>query len=232
MGAKIPREEERTLLIEEHKNLVFKVVHKISKRINYKVEMDDLVSWGFTGLMEAHDRYDESAGTQFSTFAYYRVRGAILDGLGRMRSEQDLRCEQGFNEAFETYAHVVSSSGGRSLEERITGLGSLSSQLGMICVLGQSPEGAFCTDGAPHQQELIERQTYEKLRATLKRLPELEERVLRAYYYDERSLSEIAHELGHSPSWASRIHTRALDRLRGLIEGDRDLEDLRYALPV
>src|SRR6185436_14020281 len=45
---------------------------------------DDLVGYGHKGLIEAADRFDSKQGVTFTTFAYYRIRGAMLDGLRSM----------------------------------------------------------------------------------------------------------------------------------------------------
>ena len=49
-----------------------------------EIDFDDLVEYGVIGLLEAADRFDPSIGANFMTFAYYRIRGAIYDGLRGM----------------------------------------------------------------------------------------------------------------------------------------------------
>lgn len=231
MGADNPNETQE--LVEEYENLVYKLAHKIHRRVAARVELEDLISWGYMGLMEAHQRYDSQSGAQFATFAYYRIRGAMLDALSKIRSDQETRSAAAYNEIFETYAHTVSAQGNQAtIEGRLSSLSSLSANLAMVCILGESPETALRPQGAPHQRALIRLQTQEKVRSALERLPQTERELLKGYYFEERSLSEMAAEKGYSPSWASRIHNRALERLRGMIESDESLDDLRYALPI
>src|SRR5687768_2358434 len=72
---------ERARLIESHRFLVWKAVRLIWPRVQAHVERQELVSLGDLGLVEAAGRYDPAGGASFATFAWYRVQGAILDGL-------------------------------------------------------------------------------------------------------------------------------------------------------
>ena len=219
--------------IREYENLVFKIAHKIHRRFTGQIDLEDLIGWGYIGLMEAHQRYQEEIGTQFATYAYYRIRGAILDALSNVRSDQEVRTETGYNEIFETYAHVVVAQGHQaSIEGRLARISTLSGNLAMICILAEPPETSMRSQAAPHQQALIRHQTHQKVRDTLERLPQTERDLLKGFYFEGRSLSEMATAMGYSPSWASRVHNRALERLRGMINSDTNLDDLRHAVPV
>src|SRR5512135_235016 len=57
---------------------------KVKEQLPREIEFDDLVSYGTQGLLEAAERFDGKHGASFTTYAYYRVRGAIFDGLRRM----------------------------------------------------------------------------------------------------------------------------------------------------
>src|SRR3989338_5738338 len=62
------------------------LVHSIASMVSGKglppnIEYDDLVSDGTVGLMKAWDNFDPDRGVKFETYASYRVRGEILDGL-------------------------------------------------------------------------------------------------------------------------------------------------------
>jgi RNA polymerase sigma factor for flagellar operon FliA len=85
----------RRELVSRHLNLVRSIASRIQRVVCYRVEIDELVSLGTLGLIQAASRYDPNAGTAFSTFAYYRIQGAIFDALGdvlplpRPRSGED-----------------------------------------------------------------------------------------------------------------------------------------------
>jgi RNA polymerase sigma factor for flagellar operon FliA len=64
--------------------VVYALARRMHRTTRAHVDFDDLVSYGAIGLLEAADRFDPSRGVTFCTFAFPRVRGAILDGLRQM----------------------------------------------------------------------------------------------------------------------------------------------------
>ncbi|MBK7155404.1 MAG: sigma-70 family RNA polymerase sigma factor [Sandaracinaceae bacterium] len=76
------------------------------------------------------------------------------------------------------------------------------------------PDAAPTPDGP-----LLRRERQTEVRRALQQLPERERTILVAFYFDERSLDDVARELGLSISWASRLHHKGLDRLRELLAG-------------
>jgi len=80
----MPGTGERGLLL--HAPLVRSVAYALWRRVG-RVEMDDLVSAGMIGLMEAAERYDSERGTSFATFAYQRIRGSIIDEIRKFATE-------------------------------------------------------------------------------------------------------------------------------------------------
>ena len=79
-----PQLLDRRLLAERYIPYVHSIASKIRKGVAREVPFEDLVEYGMIGLLEAADRYDASHGANFMTFAYYRIRGAIYDGLRGM----------------------------------------------------------------------------------------------------------------------------------------------------
>src|SRR6185369_6696855 len=75
---------ERQRLVEGHLSFVRSIAAKVKEQLPREIEFDDLVAYGTQGLIEAAERYDPAHGTAFSTFSYYRIRGAIYDGLRGM----------------------------------------------------------------------------------------------------------------------------------------------------
>src|SRR5262247_3660790 len=76
--------KDRNAVITQYTPYVRSIAGKIKKTIAKEIEFDDLVEYGMIGLLEAADRYDPKHGANFMTFAYYRIRGAIYDGLRGM----------------------------------------------------------------------------------------------------------------------------------------------------
>ena len=75
---------ERDRLVSEHLSLVQAIAGKLKRTLGKSIDFDDLVGYGHKGLIEAADRFDSKQGVTFTTFAYYRMRGAMLDGLRTM----------------------------------------------------------------------------------------------------------------------------------------------------
>ena len=75
---------DRRALAEQYMPYVRSIAGKIKKTVAKEIEFEDLVEYGVIGLLEAADRFDAKHGVQFMTFAYYRIRGAIYDGLRGM----------------------------------------------------------------------------------------------------------------------------------------------------
>src|SRR5262245_52320469 len=75
---------EKKSLVEQHLPLVQSIARKVKRTLSAAIDIEDLVGYGSKGLVEAAERYDPRQGVAFSTFAYYRIRGAMFDGLRTM----------------------------------------------------------------------------------------------------------------------------------------------------
>src|SRR4051812_46083884 len=75
---------DRRALAEQYIPYVRSIAGKIKKTVAKEIDFEDLVEYGMIGLLEAADRYDPKFGANFMTFAYYRIHGAIYDGLRGM----------------------------------------------------------------------------------------------------------------------------------------------------
>ena len=71
-------------LIEQYGSFVRSIARQVKKSVSPRIELDDLIAYGMTGLLEAGERFDAKQGANFTTFSYYRIRGAIYDGLRGM----------------------------------------------------------------------------------------------------------------------------------------------------
>jgi len=72
---------DRDRLVEQHMHLVHSIAAKLQRRLGKTMEPGDLVAYGTQGLLEAAKKYDPKHGAAFGTFAYYRIRGAMFDGM-------------------------------------------------------------------------------------------------------------------------------------------------------
>ena len=68
-------------MVRKYAPLVKKVAYRMVHRLPSSVEIEDLISVGTIGLLQALDSFDDSKGTRFESFAEFRIKGAMLDEL-------------------------------------------------------------------------------------------------------------------------------------------------------
>lgn len=209
-------------------DLVEIIARQVGKAVGGSVELDDLLSFGREGLLDAARRYDESRGVPFRAYANYRVRGAIFDGVRRMS-----RLPRRVHERLSGLAALSSTSEG-ALEDLTAPVppgstsadadSALASHLGAMATamaLGMLAPTADDGDGErvpvaqqPNPEAAFERaELLELVRLAIGELPREEAELVRRHYLEGERFDHVAAELGLSKSWASRLHTRALGRL-------------------
>ena len=80
----MPLAESKAQILEKYGAYVRSLAAQVRKQFNSQFEMEELVAWGQVGLLEAAERFDARVGANFLTFAHYRIKGAIYDGLRKM----------------------------------------------------------------------------------------------------------------------------------------------------
>jgi RNA polymerase sigma factor for flagellar operon FliA len=210
--------------VAEHEPLVRSIAHRIRAQLELTTALEDLVAYGFRGLLEARERFDPSRGVQFSTFAHYRVRGAILDGVRQMaylprRAHQKRKAAEALDWAAEA-AGVARAASPEARDDVAATLEAIDDILGKTCAafviaaVGQSKE-----DAPPGpEEELLIGEDRERVLGALEVLPERERALIEGYYLNDRTIEEIGREMGITKSWASRLHTRALALLKKALE--------------
>jgi RNA polymerase sigma factor for flagellar operon FliA len=187
-------------LIARHHKMVLGLASRLRRELSLSGDLDDLIAFGFGGLLEAERRYDPSRGVRFQTFAYYRVRGAMLDGVRKM-ADVPRRAHQRLKAEAERPPTAAPTPLDKAFARMSASLTSASPVQGSFA--SESPESA-----------LLKNESIQRLLEALSRLPARERRLIRGRYFEGRPLDELAAELGISKSWASRIHTQALNALR------------------
>ena len=213
-------------LIQESQGLVRSLALKIHRKLPAQVDVDDLISYGQIGLAEAARSYDPAEGAQFSTFAYYRIRGAIYDGISKMtwlnRSQYNrVRCEQMAGEALRANAEESrnSSSEETSLGDDVRWFKGISSALAVVHLAtsecDESGESSALEDRHTPAPDATadRRERAQILRKVIDDLPGEAGKLIRAAYFDGLTLQEAGQQLGVSKSWASRLHSRALEQM-------------------
>jgi RNA polymerase sigma factor for flagellar operon FliA len=227
-------EQERLLL--EHLPIVRFLARRIHERLPQHVDIEDLVSAGVVGLMDAFAKFDPQKKVQFRSYAQFRIRGAILDSLRSLDwSPRDLRRK---GRAVEEAVRILTARLGRSpaeteiaaemglnLEEYQSLLGDLKGlEIGTLHVEHNEDSGEeemAYIPGRPEEDPLfccLRGELQEKLTTAIERLPERERLVMTLYYFEELTMREIGMALGVVESRVSQIHTSAVVHLRAALQ--------------
>ena len=226
-------ERERQLL--EHLPMVRYIARRIHERLPQHVEMDDLVSAGVFGLIDAFNKFDHGKQVQFKSYAQFRVRGAILDSLRELDwSPRELRRK---GRAVEEAIRALTQRLGRApqeveiaremklpLHEFQLLLGDLKGlEIGSLHAERSEDSGeeelAFLPTAEKEDPlfQCLQGEMRQRLMDAIDGLPEKERLVLTLYYYEELTMKEIGLTLGVVESRVSQIHSAAVLRLRSAL---------------
>jgi RNA polymerase sigma factor for flagellar operon FliA len=225
---------ERAQLVERHLDLSRRAAAMVYPRVRDHVEFDELVALANAGLAEAASRYDPTKGASFNTFAWYRVHGAIIDGIRRntnlprrvwaklvaLRAASDYLEQRGERDVGATKSGAAPASGADALAAIKEAMSAIRTMY--VTSLETLQEKGFDPSGEPPQlAEGIDVQRLgARIRDAIEKLPEKERALVKAHYWEGKNLLEAGEALGISKSWASRLHAQAVDRLRKVIDDD------------
>src|SRR5262245_41015644 len=218
---------DRAQLIEQHRPYVRVLAVEVAKGLPPHIELDELIAFGNLGLVEAAERYEPRYGVTFHTFAYYRIRGAIYDGLRKMgpMSRTDYarsRFAARANDILQGATDDEQASAGvaLSVDDEIAATKSFIDALIPVYLLSLEdanlPELADASESALQK---VERQELLSLtRSLIAYLPDDERQVVEQIYFKHLTIVEVSNTLGVSKSWGSRLHAKAIKHLRSLME--------------
>lgn len=215
-------------LIREHLFLVHRTVVQTASRIPSHVSRDDLLSAGMAGLAHAARHYDSQRGVPFDRYAATRIRGAILDELRgfdwasrpvRTKARNLASLTESLTAALgrRPSEPELADAAGVTLEvlQRLSGDVHRSVVLNYEAMV-ETGDAEFLLPAATDnpEEELLMRERVAFLSAALRALPERLQTVIRGYFFEERTVTEIADELGVTQSRVSQLRSEALDLLR------------------
>jgi RNA polymerase sigma factor for flagellar operon FliA len=225
---------ERAQLVERHLDVARRAAAMIHPRVRDHVAFEELVALANAGLAEAASRYEPARGIAFASFAWYRVYGAILDGL-RQATQLPRR----------TWARLVTLRAAgeylESMSERQRGaaergaapaggaeaLATIKHTLSAIRTMyvtsleAMRDRGFDAVADAPGPADRLDASRMaERLREALAQLPDKERALVTKHYWEGKNLLQAGAELGMSKSWASRLHAQAVERLRAIVDGE------------
>lgn len=218
--------------LREHLPMVRLLALRLRERLPQQVEMEDLISAGIVGLIDAMQKFDPEKKVQFRSYAQFRVRGAMLDSLRALDwGPRDLRRK---GRAVEEAIRALSARQGKSPSESEIAnemglelaayqqlLGELSGlDLGSLNAVPADESGVealLLLPAGPEDDPFLRCQSSElrqRLGDAISALPERERMVLTLYYYEELTMREVGAVMGIVESRVSQLHTAAMSRLR------------------
>lgn len=246
-GSDLSTEEERLLI--EHLPIVRFLARRIHERLPQHVELEDLVSAGVVGLLDALSKFDPAKKVQFRSYAQFRIRGAILDSLRTLDwSPRELRRK---GRAVEEAIRTLTARMGRApaelevAQELHMDLGEYQQLLGELKGLevgtlnmerseDSGEEELAYVPAAPDDDPLfrcLRGEMQQRLADSIAGLPERERLVMTLYYYEEMTMKEIGLTLGVVESRVSQIHASAVLHMRALLADFASSNRARTAHP-
>jgi RNA polymerase sigma factor FliA len=227
------RSEAKKQLIEVFLPLVEFVSNRLAVGLPKNVSKDDLMSFGIMGLIDAVEKFDYLRGLQFETYASWRIRGSIIDGLRqgdwvpRSVREKAKKVEEAYQKLEQQYLRTVT-------DEEISSYLQVSVQefhqmvqdiaITTVCSIDDPIRDeesetrlSLLVDEKAKNPEFAVNEFFlkEMLAKSIERLTEKERTVISLFYFEDLSLSEIAEVMSLSPSRISQLHSKAILRLRG-----------------
>jgi RNA polymerase sigma factor FliA len=226
--------------LKEHLPMVRFLALRIRERLPQQVEMEDLISAGIVGLMDAMQKFDPKKKVQFRTYAQFRVRGAMLDSLRALDwGPRDLRRKaRAVEEAIRSLSATLGKAPSESEVAKELGLDLHAYQqlLGELSGLELASLNETSNDdagvealalipAAPENDPFVQCQSNEMRRLladAVANLPERERMVLTLYYYEELTMREVGAVMGVVESRVSQLHSSGMAKLRVAL-GDRSV---------
>lgn len=207
--------------------IVQTVARRLARRLVGIVHVDDLIGIGNVALVEIVRSYDP-ARSPFPSYAASRIKFALLDGLRRENHTRSQAARVMAVIASERYgdgAEPASDDPTTEQEDRAA-FGELLAGHAAAMALGllSSPsDTAFAPERPETPEDTVARAEATRVaRSLLSSLPDERQReLMRRHYFEGQHFDVIARDLGISKSWASRLHDRAIDALRAIMEAPR-----------
>lgn len=222
-------ELEENDLVEMFAGYVHSIVGKIWKtRRCYGLTREDLSAYGFGGLLEAFRNFDSSRGTEFASYAYPRIRGAVLDALRRVQWAPRDRTSRRRDDVDPTRANITSrhfrdAAQGESFDADAASVPEEGPLYTYLMEPSEIQKLEFGERGG--QREHVElAQKLKLLRQAMDRLSKFERTVIRLYDIEGRTMLEIAEEMSCTKSWITRVRDRAMEEMREYIAESTERE--------
>lgn len=221
---RITDEEVRTLgdkeFYERCAPFVLAIVVELRQKLKLSGDREDMIAAGNLGLVQARSRFEPTTRAEFATFAYWRVRGAIIDSC-RKGSETSRRYQEKMRAVANHADHVANEQELDLQGGRPSGITAASSAnmlaehvTNVILVAGLASNFECVFTPANQEDRLIQSDLVSHLKAAIEELSDVDRELLYRLYYLNETTEEVGQYFNHSKSWVSRSHTRVLNQLQ------------------
>ncbi len=227
----------RDELVVKYTPLVHHIVRGLQFSLPPMLDTDDLVSYGTMGLLNAIERFDTAHGVKFQTYAATRIRGYIIDQLRaldwipRSTRQRTRQIERARDELVRTLGRLPTADevarhmglGRAKYDQAMRDASTVTLSLDALLypAADDAPGNLLSSvqdESNPSPDASLEAHDLQvTVSSALDTLSEREQRLLRLYYFEERTLHEISRVLEVSESRVCQLHTQALKRLRTVI---------------
>lgn len=228
---------ENAHIVEQYIPLVKYIASRIIMGKTKYVEYEDLVSYGMIGLMDAFNKFDESKGMKFSTYAAIRIKGSMIDELRKNSpiSKGAMDKLNKYNEAVETLQNKLlreplQSEIAKEMEITVSELSKIENYINYISVV--SLESLMFSDDddialigkiedkkvVGPEKSLEKKEMLEYLSNAIDLLREKDRLIITLYYYEKLTLKEIGKILEVSESRVCQLHSKAIINLRKMLK--------------
>lgn len=231
----------RNRLVEHYLPMVKHVAWKHFCRLPDTVELDDLISAGSIGLMDAIRAFKPELGFQFETYAPRRISGAVMDYVRdndpapRLARQRQKRVQRGRQDAEQLLGRTVNDSEvaarmGITPEEygKLQAEASIPDTLSLQATIlkhGRNRKEVHLMDMLENPTDAVPGMTVHRrdvLRTVTRGLSKPERLIIILYYFEEMTMKEIGKTLDLSESRVSQVHTAIVKRLRESLSDRRD----------
>ena len=228
---KNPTLELRNQLMEEYMPLVRFNAEKIRARFPNEVELDDLISSGYFGLMDAIEAYDLARGVKFETYCIQRIQGAMLDEIRNL--DWVPRLIRSRASKFNVVTHKMELRLGRfptneeiaeAMEISVAEVEKIKKESQTVGLVSLSNKWSDNDDSDMNEGDILEDRRTEDpinslqrkdlIKLITKGLSQNERLILILYYYEEMTMKEIGATLDLSESRVSQMHSQMMKRLK------------------
>lgn len=216
-----------TALVKQYMPLVKKIASSIYRKINFAVELDDLVQSGSMGLMDSLHKYIATDKAKFETYASTKIRGSILDQL-RKNDHLSQEDRQLYKLIDETSKNLLIKNGSKPTDKEIAESCGIDIEdyfkvmnrnyVNSLVSIEENEEVYEISDGAETPDAIFQKkEMVKKISDKINLLSDREQILMQLLYVDDLDAKEAAYVMELTPARVSQIHTQAINRLKELL---------------